>query len=121
VRVRRNFQVALVRTVVRARRPLLPGAARVASCTDERRSIMRHRLVLASLPLLAGCTFPQTKMEPAEDYAASHRVTVSAAPAFTAGPTEVRTTSPDGATTFVCADGSHVSATKVPPGSSPVC
>jgi hypothetical protein len=70
---------------------------------------------------LMSCTWPQTKMEPVEEYAAGKRQTVSAAPAYTAGPTTVRTTSPDGATLFVCADGGTVPASRVPAGNVPAC
>jgi uncharacterized lipoprotein len=74
-----------------------------------------------ALGMVAGCGWPETRMEPAADYGAADRTTVSAAPSFTAGPDAVRTDSPDGSTTFVCADGSHMPASKVPKGKTPPC
>jgi hypothetical protein len=78
----------------------------------------------AALVMAAGCSnsgYGETRMEPAADYGAAKRATISAAPAYTAGPTTVRTTSPDGSTTFVCADGSTRPAHLVPPGRTPAC
>jgi hypothetical protein len=70
---------------------------------------------------LASCGWPETRMVPAANYGAANKASVSAAPAYTAGPSTVRTTSPDGATRFVCADGSNVPASTVAPGSRPAC
>jgi hypothetical protein len=56
-----------------------------------------------------------------EDYASRARPTVSAAPAYTAGPTERLTYSPDGSTLFVCADGGLKSAAHVEPAAAPAC
>ena len=55
-----------------------------------------------------GCAWPATRLEPAADYRASTRPTVSAAPAYTAGPDYRLTYSPDGSTAFVCANGAVV-------------
>ncbi|MDB4969870.1 MAG: hypothetical protein JWN44_5559 [Myxococcales bacterium] len=87
---------------------------------------MRLRMLMgaAALVMGAGCGssgFGETRMEPAADYGAAERATVSAAPAYTAGPSTERTTSPDGSTTFVCADGSTRPARLVVPGSTPAC
>ena len=75
----------------------------------------------ALLGAMAGCQWPETRMVPVAEYGAAERTTVSAAPAFNAGPDTVRTTSPDGSTTFVCEDGSRLAASKVPEGSTPAC
>ena len=71
--------------------------------------------------LLAGCAWPATRMEPVADYASRAPATVSAAPAYTAGPTTRLTYSPDGSTLFVCADGSVESAALVEPNAAPAC
>ena len=78
-------------------------------------------LAMGLLGALAGCTWPQTRMEPAADYGSGSHYTVSAAPANTAGPSYVRTASPDGATRFVCAEGGSTSAAHVPPETTPAC
>jgi hypothetical protein len=70
---------------------------------------------------MGACAYPQTRMEPVADYGAARKASISAAPAYTAGPDIVRTTSPDGATTFVCVDGSTRPGSEVPPGSEPAC
>jgi hypothetical protein len=83
---------------------------------------MRVSLLAAGLlGALAGCTFPQTRMEPSANYGSGPRYTISAAPANTAGPSYVRTTSPDGATRFVCAEGGSTPASRVPPETTPAC
>ncbi len=66
-------------------------------------------------------SWPATRMEPAGDYASRERPSISSAPARTAGPSYVRTYSPDGATRFVCADGTTRNAAHVEPGSAPAC
>ncbi|HEY2742979.1 MAG TPA: hypothetical protein VGL86_00090, partial [Polyangia bacterium] len=77
---------------------------------------------IAALALGAvACAYPETRMVPVADYGAGPRQTVSAAPAFTAGPSTTRTTSPDGATRFVCANGATRSGAAVPAGSIPAC
>ncbi len=77
---------------------------------------------IAALVLGAvACTYPQTRMVPVADYGAGPRQTVSSAPAFTAGPSTVRTTSPDGATKFVCTNGATLPGAVVPAGSLPAC
>lgn len=76
--------------------------------------------LLAAAPLLS-CGWPATRMVPAADYGANEKPTISSAPAYTAGTNYVRTTSPDGATTFVCADGSSRPASEVAPGARPPC
>lgn len=68
-----------------------------------------------------GCAYPQTQMVPVQDYASGPRQTVSASPAFTAGPSTVRTTSPDGSTEFVCVGGGTMRGSRVPPDSAPAC
>lgn len=75
--------------------------------------------VVGAMSACAG--WPETRVQPVADYAAADKPTVSAAPAYTAGPTTVRTVSPDGATAFVCADGSVVPGDRVVPGSQPAC
>jgi hypothetical protein len=86
---------------------------------------MRLRMFvgMAALVTAAGCSagFPEARMEPAADYGAADKTTVSAAPAFTAGPATMNTDSPDGSTKFVCTDGSGESADLVPPGRTPAC
>jgi hypothetical protein len=78
---------------------------------------------IAALVLAGGaaCSYPQTRMVPVADYGAAPRQSVSSAPAYTAGPSTVRTTSPDGATKFVCVDGGTRPGWKVPPDSLPAC
>jgi hypothetical protein len=78
-------------------------------------------ILLWGTATIGACAFPQTRLEPAADYGAAPRASYSAAPAYTAGPSEVLTASPDGATRFVCADGSNVPASQVPPGRKPAC
>lgn len=77
-------------------------------------------LLAAAAPALA-CGWPETRMVPAAEYGADARPTISSAPAYTAGTNYVRTTSPDGSTTFVCADGSSRPASEVAPGATPAC
>ena len=80
---------------------------------------MRRYLVIS---FALGCaSWPATRMEPVESYAASERPTVSSAPAFAAGPSDHRTYSPDGATLFVCKDGRTRNAAHVTPGATPAC
>ena len=83
------------------------------------------RTVLAFMVLfgasLGACGFPETRMVPVADYESGHKATVSAAPAYTAGPSTVRTRSPDGSTLFVCEDGSVRRGSEVPPSSAPAC
>lgn len=82
------------------------------------------RYLIWMIPLCAvACAapgWPTTKMEPVADYGSGH-VTVSAVPARTAGPSYVTTTSPDGATRFVCTDGSTRPGNRVPPHQEPAC
>jgi hypothetical protein len=91
------------------------------------RSLVARRIragkwaLLVALLLPACGSWPSTRMEPAADYGSGRHVTVSSAPAFTAGPTYVTTTSPDGATTFVCADGDTRRGDRVPPDQTPAC
>lgn len=68
-----------------------------------------------------GCGWPATRVEPPADYPAKAHPTVSAAPAYTAGPDYRLTYSPDGSTLFVCADGSVEPAWRVTPGGRPAC
>jgi hypothetical protein len=76
--------------------------------------------VLALGPL--GCLgWPATKMEPASQYGAREKPTVSSIPSFTAGTNYMPTGSPDGATAFVCADGSDRPANEVALGAKPPC
>ncbi len=82
---------------------------------------MRALCFSISLCALASCGWPATRMEPVADYAARARPTVSAAPAYTAGPTDRRTYSPDGSTLFVCADGGTEAGGRVTPGAAPAC
>jgi hypothetical protein len=82
---------------------------------------MRTFVVAAAVGLCSvACNFPATRMEPAADYAAGH-VTISGAPSYTAGTNYVTTTSPDGATRFVCVNGGSVPGNVVPPHSEPAC
>jgi hypothetical protein len=82
---------------------------------------VRRVQTLMCAAALAGCGWPETRMEPAADYGAANRSTYSAAPAFRAGPDAVRTSSPDGSTMFVCHDGSYLPASRVPEGKTPPC
>jgi len=83
---------------------------------------MRIALTLTVLfASLASCAWPQTRMEPVADYGAAPKATISAAPAFTAGPSTVHTTSPDGSTLFVCEDGTTRRGSEVPAGAEPAC
>jgi hypothetical protein len=77
-------------------------------------------MLLAAAPL-AACTFPQTKMEPISEYGAAKKASYSSTPSYTAGPTGIMTTSPDGATAFACEDGSVRWGSTVPPGEKPAC
>jgi hypothetical protein len=70
---------------------------------------------------LAACGWPETRMVPVADYASGSRATVSAAPAYTAGPSTVTTKSPDGATVFVCEDSTLRRGADVPPNAAPAC
>jgi hypothetical protein len=79
------------------------------------------KIWLAALGMTAACGLPQTRMVPAAEYQAAGKPTISAAPSFTAGPTEVRTYSPDGSTVFICADGRTLPADRVQPGGKPAC
>jgi hypothetical protein len=74
-----------------------------------------------ALAAVAACGWPETRMEPVGEYHAAGRVTVTAAPAFTAGPDTVRTTSPDGSTVFACGDGRVVPGSQVPAHSTQIC
>jgi hypothetical protein len=77
---------------------------------------------IAALVLGAvACTYPETRMVPVADYGAGPRQSVSSSPAFTAGPSTVRTTSPDGATKFVCVGGGTRPGAAVPADSLPAC
>ena len=84
---------------------------------------MRRIGWIAALALAGGaaCSWPQTRMVPVADYGAAPRQSVSSAPAYTAGPSTVRTTSPDGATKFVCEYGGTLPGSAVPPYSLPAC
>ena len=84
---------------------------------------MRLKLMLGGVTLatFAACGWRETRMEPASEYRAASRPTVSAAPAFTAGPDTVLTSSPDGSTLFVCRDGSIRAAGQVPARAAPKC
>jgi hypothetical protein len=68
-----------------------------------------------------GCGWPATRMEPVADYGSGPRATVSAAPAYTAGPDYQLTYSPDGSTLFVCVDGATEPGWRVPPDAVPAC
>jgi hypothetical protein len=76
--------------------------------------------IMVVLGLAGGCTFPATRMEPVADYGSGH-TTVSSQPARTAGPSYTNTTSPDGATLFVCEYGSTKPGNRVPPHTTPPC
>lgn len=83
------------------------------------------RMVVTVLALagVAACGWPQTRMVEvgSEQATAAHQV-VTAAPSYTAGPSYVRTTALDGASTaFVCSDGGVVAAWHVPADSTLVC
>ncbi len=83
---------------------------------------MRASFLLASCSVLfCACGWPQTRMEPVAEYQAGRHATISAAPSYTAGTNYVRTTSRDGATLFVCVDGSTRKGSAVPPRSEPAC
>jgi hypothetical protein len=82
---------------------------------------MRCALLFALACVPVGCNWPETRMEPAYEYGSRARPTVSAAPAYTAGPDTQLTYSPDGSTTFVCADGEAESAARVVPAAAPAC
>jgi hypothetical protein len=102
------------------------GERRVASDKVDRRSgdVMRRlRIAMGAMALAtaAGCGWPETRVEPAANYQPAKRPTVSAAPAYTAGPDTVLTTSPDGSALVVCPDGRALSAGDVPAGSKPAC
>jgi hypothetical protein len=75
----------------------------------------------AAAASLFGCTFPQTKMVPVADYGSAARPTISSQPVWTAGDSYTRTYSPDGATLFVCSDGSTRKGNRVAPASTPAC
>jgi hypothetical protein len=84
---------------------------------------LRFSIIFACVlgaPLACG-TWPATRMEPAADYGSGRHFTISSAPANTAGPSYVLTSSPDGATRFVCADGGTARGSVVPPNSKPAC
>jgi hypothetical protein len=75
------------------------------------------------LPLLVACApppWPTTRMVSPADYG-SGGVTVSSTPNYTAGPDYVNTTSPDGATLFVCENGTTRPGNRVPPHTTPPC
>jgi hypothetical protein len=82
---------------------------------------MRPLRCLTFAALVAGCGWPSTRVEPTDQYRAGGHPTVSAAPAYTAGPEYRLTYSPDGSTLFVCADGSTRSGAHVEPGAQPAC
>ncbi len=83
------------------------------------RNVLRFGLFCVAC--VCGCGWPATRMEPVADYGARSKATVSGQPAYTAGPTDRRTYSPDGSTLFVCEDGGTVPASHVEPGATPPC
>jgi hypothetical protein len=78
---------------------------------------------LFALTAATACsTLRETRMQPAADYAAANHVYVVPTPTPNlAGPDTVRTSSPDGSTVFICADGSVRDASQVAPGQKPAC
>ena len=84
-------------------------------------SATRWAVPTACALLVPACAYPTTSMVPTSEYAAGPKATVSSAPAYRAGPDYVRTTSPDGSTAFVCADGTTRSGASVPPSAAPPC
>src|SRR5438270_11846954 len=85
------------------------------------KNIVTRVFAVLSLFTLGACsTMRETRMVAAADYTASKRVYVVATPTpLLAGPDTVRTTSPDGSTIFVCANGSQRDASRVAPGEKP--
>jgi hypothetical protein len=88
--------------------------------------VMRAKMVVAALALVAGAacgSWPQTQMVAVgSEQATAMRPVVTAAPAFTAGPDSLRTTTLDGrSNVFVCPGGGIVAARHVPADSVLVC
>jgi hypothetical protein len=83
---------------------------------------MTRLIGLVALFSLTACSsaMRETRMVSAADYGADKHVYIVPTPTpFLAGPDTVRTSSPDGSTVFVCADGSARDASGVAPGSNP--
>jgi hypothetical protein len=88
---------------------------------DVMRRVMLAALALAGVAACGG--WPETKMvEVGSEQATATRPVVTAAPAYTAGPSYVTTTVPDGrSNVFVCPGGEIVSARHVAADSLLVC
>jgi hypothetical protein len=82
---------------------------------------MGRILGITALAFAGACAWPATRMEPVYNYGSGPKVTVSSAPAYNAGPSTAHTTSPDGATLFVCDGGGTRPGWEVPPDYSPAC
>jgi hypothetical protein len=83
---------------------------------------IQRTIGLLALLTTGACGTLHTNMQAAADYHPSARVYVVPTPTPNlAGPDTVRTSSPDGSTVFVCADGTTRDASQLAPGTKNAC